>query len=181
MDMDLSGRFPHKSSQGSQYLLVIYDYDSNAILVEPLQSWQAAKINSAWKTIHKKLSRGGNEPNLYIIDNEASNELKQSMAKHTVDYQLAPPYIHCTNAAERAIRTFKNHFTAGLSSLPAGFPITEWDRLLPQAEISLNLLRNFRVNPKLSSYAYLFGNFDFNKTPLAPPGTLMAVHCKPDH
>ena len=33
---------------------------------------------------------------------------------------------------------------------------------------------------KISAYAYIFGNFDFNKTPLAPPGTKMAVHVKPD-
>lgn len=60
------------------------------------------------------------------------------------------------------------------------FPMAEWDRLLPQAVISLNLLQNARVNPKLSSYAYLFGNFDINKTPLAPPGTKVALHHKPD-
>ena len=36
------------------------------------------------------------------------------------------------------------------------------------------------MNPKLSAYAYVFGNFDFNRTPLAPPGTLMGVHVKPD-
>ena len=41
---DLTGRFPHKSSRGNQYLLVIYDYDSNAILVEALQSKQATEI-----------------------------------------------------------------------------------------------------------------------------------------
>ena len=179
--MDLPGRFPHKSSRGHEYLLVVYDYDSNAILVEPLPSRQAAVINKAWKKIHTKLRKGGNEPKLYIIDNEVSNELKQSMNKNEVKYQLAPPYMHRTNAAERAIRTFKNHFIAGLSSLPAAFPMSEWDRLLFQAELSLNLLRNSRVNPKLSSYAYLFGNFNFNRTPLAPPGTLMGVHLKPDN
>ena len=59
------------------------------------------------------------------------------------------------------------------------FTITHWDQLLEQAEITLNLLRASRVNPKLSAYAYLFGNFDFNKTPLAPPGTKVAVHIKP--
>ena len=34
---DLTGRFPHKSSQGNEYLLVHYDYDSNGILAEPLK------------------------------------------------------------------------------------------------------------------------------------------------
>jgi hypothetical protein len=32
-----------------------------------------------------------------------------------IKYQLVPPHIHRRNAAERAIRTFKNHFIAGLS------------------------------------------------------------------
>ena len=43
----------------------------------------------------------------------------------------------------------------------------------------MNLLRNSRVNPKLSAHAYLFGNFDFNKSPLLPPGTKIIVHAKP--
>jgi hypothetical protein len=41
-------------------------------------------------------------------------------------------------------------------------------------------LHSSRVNPNLSAYAYLNGNFDFNKTPLAPPGTKLVVHLKPD-
>lgn len=39
-------------------------------------------------------------------------------------------------------------------------------------------MRTARVNPKLSSYAYLFGNFNFNKTPLAPPGTKVLIRKK---
>eukprot|EP00957_Ditylum_brightwellii_P101893 7766170-Ditylum_brightwellii.AAC.1 len=31
---------------------------------------------------------------------------------------------------------------------------------------------------KLSAHTYLFGNFDFNATPLAPPGTKVVVHKK---
>ena len=87
--------------------------------------------------------------------------------------------MHRTNTAERAIRTFKNHFIAGLCSIHDEFPMHEWDRLLEQGDISLLLLRNARVNPKLSSYAYLVGNYDFNACPMAPPGTLLAAHLKP--
>jgi hypothetical protein len=102
------------------------------------------------------------------------------MNKNGLDYQLVPPHVHRRNAAERAIQTFKNHLLAFLATCDPDFPVSEWDRLLFQAELTLNLLRSSRVNPKLSSYAYLFGNFDFNKTPLAPPGTRVAVHLKPD-
>jgi hypothetical protein len=37
---DLTGRFPHTSSRGNQYILVVYDYDSNAILHNPLKNKQ---------------------------------------------------------------------------------------------------------------------------------------------
>ena len=84
-----------------------------------------------------------------------------------------------TNAAERAIRTFKNHFTAGLCSTDKQFPINCWDLLLPQATMTLNLLQNSRVFPKLSAYTVLEGQHDFNHTPLAPPGTRVIIHEKP--
>jgi hypothetical protein len=54
-----------------------------------------------------------------------------------------------------------------------------WDRLLPQALISLNLLRGSRINPRLSAYAQVHGMFDYNRTPLAPPGTHVLIHKKP--
>ena len=50
---------------------------------------------------------------------------------------------------------------AGFATCDKEFPVAEWDRLLVQAALTLNLLRTSRVNPKLSAYAYLFGNFDF--------------------
>ena len=47
--------------------------------------------------------------------------------------------------------------------------------------MTLNVLRHSRVNPKISSCAYLFGNFDFNNTPLAPLlRTKVVVHLKSD-
>jgi hypothetical protein len=37
------------------------------------------------------------------------------MHANDANFQLVPPGIYRRNAAERAIRTFKNHFIAGLS------------------------------------------------------------------
>ena len=86
------------------------------------------------------------------MDNEASKYLKEALKTDEQEYQLTPPHIHRINAAERAIRTYKNHFTAGLCSVHPNFPIAEWDRLLPQSELTLNLLCVSRVNPKLSGF-----------------------------
>ena len=177
--MDSTGRFPHKSTRGNEYVMVVYDYDSNAILVEALKNRTAGEMTRSWTTIQNRLSLNGTAPNLYILDNEISGEFKKALKKYKVDFQLVPPHIHRANAAERAIRTFKNHFIAGLCSVHPAFPMCEWDRLLFQAELTLNLLRSARSNPNLSAYAFLFGQFDFNKTPLAPPGSKLQVHLKP--
>ena len=140
----------------------MYAHDSNAILVHPLKTRQGHEIKAAWQTLHKRLTASGVTPTTYIMDNEASGALKAAILKNKLTYQLTPPHMHRINAAERAIRTFKNHFIAGLATIDPQFPIGEWDRLLPQAEITLNLLRNSCIHPQLSAYAVLNGAFDFS-------------------
>jgi hypothetical protein len=93
-------------------------------------------------------------------------------------YQLVPPHIHRLNAAERAIRTFKNHFIAGLCLADDDFPIRLWDKLLPQAEITLNLMQASRTDPTKLAYEAVFGCFDHNKSPLAPPRCRVLIHEK---
>ena len=105
--------------------------------------------------------------------------MKQAFRQHNVDFQRVPAHQHRRNAAERAIQTWKNHFISGLASTDLSFPLHAWDRLLPQCDITLNLLRSSRRQPKLSAYACLFGSFDFNRTPLAVPGTKVIIHDNP--
>ena len=58
------------------------------------------------------------------------------------------------------------------------FPPSLWDRLLPQAEITVHLLRQSNATPTVSAYAHLTGPFDYNKMPLAPMGCAVQVHEK---
>jgi len=131
--------------------------------------------------LYLDLTIGSHETSNFIMDNECSFELQRALKKYKLKYQLVPPHVHRRNAAERAVRTFKNHFLSVLATCDKSFPIHEWDRLLPQTLLTLNLLRSSRSNPNLSSYAYLYGNFDFNKTPLAPAGTKAVIHTKPEN
>ena len=104
--------------------------------------------------------------------------LERSTTKKTT-IQYFTPQQYMVNAAERVIQTFKNHFIDGLWSVDKCFPLQLWCDLLAQAELSLNILRTVRTNPGLSSYAILKGEFNFNKTPLAPPGTKALVFNEP--
>ena len=145
-----------------------------------MKSKSAQDIVQAHQELFLRLQRAGAPPQLHRLDNEATKELKQHLQhEQHVKFQLVPPHIHHRNAAERAIRTYKNHFIAGLASTDKYFPLHLWDKLVPQAEITLNLLRNSRLHPHLSAYAHLFGPFDFNATPMAPPGTKVLIHEKP--
>ena len=175
----LTGRFPIQSNRGANYIFVLYDNDNNAILVRPLRNRSAQEIQRVFTSVHAYLVAWGLRPRLHTLDNEASTSLKDLLTAEHVEYQLVPPHIHRRNSAERAIQTFKNHFIAGLASTDPNFPLSNWCRLFPQAELNLNLLRPSRLNPKLSAYAQLEGTFDFNRTPLAPPGARVIVHEKP--
>ena len=91
-----------------------------------------------------------------------------------------PPGNHRRNAAERHIRNFKNHFISILVGTDPDFPLNLWDKLIPQACITINLLRNSHRNPQLSVEAHLNGNFDYNATPLSLPGTKVVAFEPPD-
>ena len=103
---------------------------------------------------------------LNIRDNEASADFKKVITETwRAKFQLVPPDMHPRNKAERMIRHFKNHFLSILAGVDATFPPYLWDLLLPQAEQTINLLRQATANPKISAWEYFNGPFDFNKTP----------------
>ena len=178
--VDLTGRFPKKSSRGNQYILVGYHYDGNYIHGMPLKDRRGQSITEAWSELNAIFKKAGVAPEMYVLDNETSSELMQAFDDESITYQLVTPYKHRNNHAERAMQTCKNHLKSGLAGTDPNFPLSEWDRLIPQANITLNLLRAARSNPKLSSYAYIHGNFNFQSTPMAPPGTKVLVHMHPD-
>jgi hypothetical protein len=144
-----------------------------------MKSRSSSEWVNAYDTIHQELTVKGFKPKLQTLDNEASAALKNLFTINDIAYQLVPPHCHRRNAAERAIRTFKEHFVAGLSSVDPAFPLHLWDRLLPQAEITLNLLQTSRLHPQLSAAAHFHGLLDYNKTAFAPPGCKIIAHEKP--
>jgi hypothetical protein len=89
---------------------------------------------------------------------------------------MVPPDTHWQNLAEQAIQTFKSHFLAILEEVDTSFPMTLWDRLVPQVVLTLNLLRQAKADPKMSAYEFVHGKMDYNKMPLAPLGCAVQMH-----
>jgi hypothetical protein len=67
---DQTGRFVTPSSNGNNYLMVLYDYDSNCILAEPMKNRTGKSILAAYKALHTNLCAAGLRPQLGRLDNE---------------------------------------------------------------------------------------------------------------
>ena len=174
-------QFPTRSLSGNKYIMVMVDIDSSGILVEPIKNRTDAELTRAHETLLLRLKRAGIEPKKHVLDNEISSAMKDLIKiKYKMDYELVPPGCHRRNATEVAIRNFKAHFLSILAGVADDFPMRLWDRLLPQAEITINLLRQSNAMPTISAYAHLCGPFDYNKMPLAPMGCNIQVHEKSD-
>eukprot|EP00957_Ditylum_brightwellii_P178887 13626077-Ditylum_brightwellii.AAC.1 len=92
--MDQTGQFPILSPRGYQYIYVLYDYDSNAILAEPIRNRTEEELIHAFDVLHTHLLNHGLKPRLQMLDNEASAALKQEIINKTMKFQLAPPHVH---------------------------------------------------------------------------------------
>ena len=88
-------------------------------------------------------------PKHHILDNKCSAQFKQAIKANNMTYELTPADDHSRNIVEKAIQTFKDHFIAILCGTDDVFPMHLWDRLLPQAEMTLNMLRPSRLVPAI--------------------------------
>ena len=163
---DLTGRFPIRSTAGNEYILVCYHYDSNCILGHPVKNRTGPVLTKAWQHMQEQFGKAGVAPEVWILDNEISTDLTNSFKDNKTKYQLVPPHSHRRNSAERAIQTWKNHFKAGLATTDPNFPLTAWDHLIPQTNITLNLLRSARANPNVCFGNWVLCNSNFG--PLNP-------------
>ena len=102
---DPTGKFPIQWTLGNKYILVMYVYDANAIIAEPLKDRTAGEIARAHQTLYTYLTDRGLKPNFEVLDNECSAELVRVMTKNNITFQLVPPHLHRANTAERAIQT----------------------------------------------------------------------------
>ena len=178
LNSDLTGRFPVTSRTGAQYMFVsVLD---GYIHVEPMKTRHHNEYVSAYKRTLNFFARCGRRPSFQRLDNETSGPLEAFAADNNITIQYCPPHTHRSLKAERAIRTFKNHFIATLCTAAPDFPLTLWDDMLPQIEICLNHLLPYAPNNAVSAYAGIHGGaFDFAKHPIAPIGTRVLIHDKP--
>jgi hypothetical protein len=95
---DQTGRFPVVSRKGNKYIMILYDYDSNAILAQPIKDRTAPESLKAFQVMEQELVSRGLKPKLTKLDNEASKMLKEYLHQQDITFQLVPPYSHIQNS-----------------------------------------------------------------------------------
>jgi hypothetical protein len=97
-------------------------------------------------------SKRGLLVDLQILNNKASTTYKEVITfKWNAKLQPVSPDMHHPNRAECDIHKFKDHFLAILDSVNSALPLYLCDLLLPQAELTLNLLRQATLNLRISA------------------------------
>lgn len=175
-----TGKFPITSAQGHKYIMVAVELDGNYINEEAMTTRSAESLTKAYKVIKTRWDAiGVITLNWHMLDNGAPELLKQAICESGCKVELTPANLHRRNAAEKAIQTFKSHLIAVLAGMSDTFPIHQWDKLLPQTVLTLNLLLKLNVVPNILAYSYHHGPFDYNHMPLAPMGCAVQFHIKP--
>ena len=87
-----TGRFLYVSLRGYQYIMIMYDYDSNAIMIEVLKTHQGKELATPFYTLCTKLKIDTNDENIFVLDNEYSTHVKDTIHGFNAKYQLAPPH-----------------------------------------------------------------------------------------
>ena len=135
------------------HMVLLHD-DSNYAFIEPMRNKSDDEMKRAYLAILKCTQDAKLTICKHVLDNECSMAMRQLITK-TCKYELVPPGCHRRNRTEVTIKSVKQHLTSVFAGLDHAFPMTHWDKLLPQIEVTLNLLRTSKAKPNSSAYEHV--------------------------
>ena len=138
---DKIGKLPLQSSRGHNYLFILYDYDSNAIMSVPQKNLHAKSITESWQHCFVRTKDNRYTPDLHIINKECSDIL----IIYSENIRLTPNVFPLTATNKTRLnvpsKIWKHQLIAGLEICDTDFPLDKWERLMPQCNITINLIR----------------------------------------
>ncbi len=100
---DLTGSFPYMSPEGNVCYLIVYHYESNAILGLPISGFDDNTVFTVYKTQFEFLESKGYKIKLNVMDNQCTKQIKKKFTDKDCELMLVEPHNHRINTAERAI------------------------------------------------------------------------------
>jgi hypothetical protein len=177
---DQTGAFPLNLQCGNRYIMVIIHINANYIFCEPMKNKTEGEMVTTYQKIVNRIKMASLGLKHNQLDNNALATFKECIKADGMTHEWVPPRNHRRNLAERAIQRFKHHFITILSGVDNKFPLSLWCHLLSPAELTVNLLQQSNVAPKISAYAHVHGQHDYMRKPFAPLGCAVQAHVKPD-
>ncbi len=156
-----TGAFPITSQRGYRYIMVGIHLDANYIFFQLMKNRTEKEMIKAYECMVRRMKNSGLGLKKHRLDNECSKKFKMCTKNAGMTHELVPPDCHHCNIAKRAIQTFKNHFMLILSGVNDRFPLSLWYHLVCPAELTVNLLHQSNVTPKVSAYAHVHGQHNY--------------------
>jgi hypothetical protein len=149
--MTLLGFFPLMSLEGNICFFVVYHYKTNTILALPIKGFSDKIIFATDQQQYNMLEAKGYKIRLNVMDNQATKFIRKFLDGKQCNLLLVKRHNHHVSTAERAIQTFKAHFISAFATTNSDFPLQLWERLTPQVESTLNMLRPSCIDPLMSA------------------------------
>jgi hypothetical protein len=171
---NLTGLFSYMSFKGNVCFLVVYHYETNAILALPISGFcrlQTAIRTSGIKGVQNQIKPHGQpgKPDY--------KKISYPGAMQTNACQTPQPLSQCNQVRDSDIQgTFHQRPCNNGQQVPTttvGLPH-------PPGENTLNMLRPSQIDPSKLAYKAIHGHYDWNRYPLASPGCKAVIYKSPE-
>ena len=122
MYTDQMVKFPHSSSQGNRYQMILHEIDGKPTWIEPMKNKTEGYMILAQRCALERMKAQGIVPTHQELDNEIFTAYRLEIKKTSMTYQLVPPDYHWRNLAEKEIQTWKDHFIGLISGTSGSLP-----------------------------------------------------------
>jgi hypothetical protein len=173
-----TGAIPHTSQHSNNYIMVAVHIDAKYIFAKPMNNRTEGEMIRVYQKILNRMKAAGLGLRKQVLDNKCSAAMKACIKENGMDYKLVPPGQHRYNQAEQAIQTFKVHFISILAGIDNKFPLLLWCHLLEPTELTLNLLCQSRVAPKILAFVHFHDTHNYMQKPFEPIGCAVQMHIK---
>jgi hypothetical protein len=130
--------------------MVAIHIDANYMFCKPMKNKTEGKMIAAYQQIVNRMRMANLGLKHHKLDNKASTAFKECIQENGMTHKLVPlGNNHRQNLAEKVIQMFKHRFISTLSEVDNKFSLSLWCHLLVPAELTVNLLRQSNVAPKI--------------------------------
>ena len=174
-----TGNFPHASSKGHNYQMIVHEIDGNSTWIKPMKNRTKGEMILAQRRALARMKLQGIVTKHQVLDNEISSAYKTEIQATHMTYKIVPPDDHNRNMTEKETQTCKDNFVGVLTGTASAFPMQLWCQSIPQAKRQIMLLQQSNVNPRIYAYSHVYGLHNYNTKTFVPIGMSSIFHDKP--